>query len=76
MEFISKRQAARLAHAYANYREIRVSDLDNADDCTYAIDTTCFLIDTQVKLGIELVDEKRLVGRCRDIMERLSDHLG
>ena len=74
MDFISKEQAARLAHAYANYCVIRVSDLDSADECTHVIDTICFLIDTQVQLGIEIVGEQRLVDRCRDV-ERLAKNL-
>ena len=58
---MTNEQATRLAYAFANYKQVRIADLDTASECTHAMDMARHLIETQQGVGIELVEEQKLI---------------
>lgn len=53
-------QAKRLAYAYANYVNIRVSELDHSEDCMYAERASMHLKWVQRSTNCIMVDEERI----------------
>ena len=58
---VTKTHAIKLAHAFADYMHVRVSDLDTRIDYMIAATACKALSAAQLETGIELTDQDKLV---------------